>query len=124
MTEYIIKVRIYDNGVKTTCNSNNQLHSFNDEPAVICSDGAKSWYKDGKLHRDNDEPAVIHSDGAKHWYKDDKLHRDNDEPAVITPSGIKEYYKNGKRYTPAPKATTCDGKVVEIDGKKYKLTEV
>ena len=110
--------------MKQTFNSNNQLHSFNDEPAIIRSNGTKSLYKDDKLHRDNDEPAYISSDGTKYWYKDGKRHRDNDEPAIIYSNGTKEWYKDGISYTPVPKATTCNGKVVEIDGKKYKLTEV
>jgi hypothetical protein len=124
MTEYIIKVKIHDNGKKETYNSNNQLHSFNDEPAIIYFDGTKYWYKDGKCHRDNDEPAYISSTGTKYWYKDGKFHRDNDEPAIISYDGTKRWYKDGILYTPTPKATTCSGKVVEIDGKKYKLTEV
>ena len=84
----------------STCNDAGQFHSIDDAPALEIKDGPKFWYKDGKYHRDNDEPAIIYSDGTKFWYKD------------------------GCHYTPVPKATTCNGKIVEIDGKKYKLTEV
>jgi len=57
-------------------------HSFDDEPAIICNDGTKYWYKDGLLHRDNHKPAVICYDGNKYWYKDGLLHRDNHKPAI------------------------------------------
>jgi hypothetical protein len=148
MIEYTMKVKIFDNGTRETYNDKCQLHSFNDEPALIAADGTRHWfkdhkrhrdndlpaivyadgtnvwYKDGKRHRDNDEPAFIYINGSKFWYKDDKLHRDNDEPAIVYPDGTKFWYKDGFHHTPAPKVTTCNGKIVEIDGKKYKLTEV
>ena len=38
---------------------------------------------DGKRHRDNDLPAVIDSNGAQIWYRNGLRHRDNDLPAVI-----------------------------------------
>jgi hypothetical protein len=47
---------------------NGKLHSFNDHPAAIYSDGTKVWYHHGKRHRDNDKPAVIYSNGYKQWY--------------------------------------------------------
>jgi hypothetical protein len=46
-----------------------KFHSFNDQPAVIWTNGTKWWYQHGKLHRDNDQPAVIHVDGLKLWYQ-------------------------------------------------------
>jgi hypothetical protein len=78
-----------------TRNSKDQLHSFNDEPAIIYFNGIKYWYKDGKLHRDNDKPAIIYFDGTKYWYKDGKCHRDNDEPAIVYADGAKRWYING-----------------------------
>ena len=55
---------------------NGNLHSFNDEPAVIGADGSKQWYKNGVRHREGDEPAVI-SNGNLYWYKDGELRREN-----------------------------------------------
>jgi hypothetical protein len=128
MTEYMIRVKIHPSGVKQTFNERGVLHSFDDEPAVSYADGHKEWWKewynDGKRHRDNDKPAIIGYDGSESWYKDGELHRDNDEPAFISSYGTKEYWKNDKRYTPIPKTTTLCDKIVEIDGKKYKLIEV
>jgi len=46
-------------------------HSFDDEPALICNDGTKSWYKDGLRHRDNNLPVVIYSDGDCEYYKNE-----------------------------------------------------
>ena len=81
-----------------TCNEKGQLHSYNDKPAIIYSNGAKHWYKNGKIHRDNDKPAVICADGTKQWYRNGKYHRDNDKPATIYYDGAKEWYKNGLRH--------------------------
>jgi len=50
-------------------------HSFDDEPAIIFSDGAKLWCKDGNWHRDN-----------------------NFLLAIIWGNGDIEFYNNGKRY--------------------------
>jgi len=79
-----------------TFDSKSGLHSFDDLPAVVRSDGTKYWYKNGKLHRDKDLPAIVYSNGTKHWYKNGKIHRDNDKPAVVYSNGDKAWYKNGK----------------------------
>ena len=79
---------------------NGELNSFNGEPAIVRTSGAKMWYKNNKLHRDVDLPAVIYSNGSKEYYKNNKLHRDNNLPAIIYENGLIEYYKNGVKYTP------------------------
>ena len=64
--------------------------------------------------------------GTKEWYRDDKRHRE-DGPAVEWASGTKEWYLNGKQLSESEFMTrnkTCDGKVVTIDGKQYRLHEV
>ena len=81
---------------KETRNDNGELHSFNDLPAIVYSDGTKIWYKDGLVHRDNDLPAVIMSDGTKKWCKNGLVHRDNDLPAIINYNGTMIWYRNGK----------------------------
>jgi len=70
----------------------------------------------------------VYPNGDKEWYLDDKLHRE-DGPAVECTDGTKAWYLNGKELTEAEhKAATskspCEGKIVEIDGKKYQLKEV
>ena len=91
-------------------------------------DGVKEWYKDGKLHRE-DGPAIEYSNGDKIWYKNGKWHRE-DGPAIELNNGVKDWYLNNKQYTESEflKLTkpnpSCNGKIVEIDGKKYKLTLV
>ena len=74
---------------------NEKLHR-DDGPAVIYSNGNKTWYKNGELHRD-DGPAVIRNDGTKGWYKNGLCHRE-DGPAVIFSDGYQAWYKNGKRH--------------------------
>ena len=124
MIEYIVKV--YESGDKEWW-FNNKRHR-EDGPAIECVNGDKTWYLNGKLHRE-DGPAIEYSDGSKSWYLNGKRHRE-DGPAIEYADGDKFWYLNGKYLTedewraklqPQP---SCDGKVVEIDGKKYKLTEV
>ena len=79
--------------------------------------------KTDKLHR-LDGPAVEYADGDKEWFVDGKRHR-LDGPAVECANGAKEWYVEGERYSEAEfnaLSTSCDGKIVEIDGKTYKLT--
>ena len=89
--------------------------------------GFKYWYLNDKLHRE-DGPAVEHGSGTKYWYFNGILHRE-DGPAVDWACGDKEWHLNGKKLTEAEhKAATskspCEGKIVEIDGKKYQLKDV
>jgi hypothetical protein len=90
----------------------NELHSFNDQPAIIYSDGSKSWCQHGKHHRDNDLPAAIYSNGSTSWYQHGKLHRDNDQPAAIYSDGRKEWYQHGKLHldNDLPAVTYSDGR--------------
>ena len=82
---------------KETRDENGNLHSFNDEPTIICSNGTMYWYQHGKLHRDNDLPAIICSDSSKFWFQHGKFHRETDA-AVIYDDCVK-YWLNGKQYT-------------------------
>ena len=72
---------------------------------------------------------IAENNGNKVWYKNCKLHRE-DGPACEYSNGSKFWFLNGIEYSeqefnekmnPTP---TCNGKVVTIDGKKYKLTEI
>ena len=93
----------------------------------VYSDGYKAWYLNGKRHRE-DGPALEDSDGDKAWYLNNKLHRE-DGPAVEYSKGYKEWYLNDKELTEqqhkaATSKSPCEGKIVEIDGKKYELKGV
>jgi hypothetical protein len=103
---------------------NGKLHC-EDGPAIEHSDGTKFWYLNGKRHRE-DGPAVEGSDGVKHWYLNWERHRE-DGPAIEYPDGTKYWYLNGEHLTKQDflaRTNSYDGKVVEIDGKKYQLKEV
>jgi len=92
---------------------------------LVYTTGNKSWYIDEKLHRE-DGPAIEFADGTKEWYLNDKLHRE-DGPAREYANGDKYWYLNDKLMTEEKfnlKTKSCAGKIVEIDGKKYRLTEV
>jgi hypothetical protein len=88
------------------------------------------WYDkpNGNLHR-IDGPALEYVNGSKYWYLNGQLHR-TDGPALEYAGGAKAWYLNNKEMTEqeflaATKTPAdCQGKVVEIDGKKYKLTAI
>ena len=75
-----------------------------DYTVKVYSNGTKYWYLNGKRHRE-DGPAIEYGDGSKCWYLNDV-------------EFTEEEYNNKM------KPTSCNGKVVTIDGKQYKLTEV
>jgi hypothetical protein len=93
----------------------------------VNTNGTKSWYLNGKRHRE-DGPAIEWPNGDKSWWLNGNLHRE-DGPAFEWSSGHKEWYLNDKKLTEQEhKAATskpnCEGKIVEIDGKKYELKGV
>ena len=75
---------------------------------------------------------IIDKDGSRRYYLNDLLHREGNLPAVEYADGSKQYWENGIQLTEAeaeakrkPKsADPCDGKIVTIDGKEYKLMAV
>jgi hypothetical protein len=103
----------------------NGLRHREDGPAMEWANGNKSWWRNGDLHRE-DGPAVEFPNGDKEWWLNNKLHRE-DGPARERSNGTKEWYLDGWRYNKKDfdrrmKAkTTCDGREIVIDGKKYKL---
>ena len=69
----------------------------------------------------------VQKNGDTFWYSDGRLHR-TDGPAVERANGTKEWYLNGVRLTEAQFVArtkkSCEGKIVEVDGVKYRLTAV
>jgi len=142
--EYIL--RIHNNGNREYLNKAGQRHR-EDGPAYEHANGSKFWFINGQLHRE-DGPACEYADGSKYWYINDKLHREDgpacewaegdkfwyingqlhreDGPARERANGSKSWWINGKSLTEAEflartRKANCDGKVVEIEGKKYRL---
>ena len=129
MSDYIkYEVKVYKNGDKFWY-LNGELHRI-DVPAVEYANGDKFWYKNGKCHRE-DGPAKEYSNGTKYWYKEGRYHRE-DGPAVEFANGGKYWWLNGKNYSDKEfkkerakhSKSPCEGKIVEIDGRKYTLTSV
>lgn len=128
MKTYIVNVDEF--GTKRWYFNNNQHRE--DGPAIEWCDGSKSWYLNDKLHRE-DGPAVEESNGTKRWYLNGKSHR-TDGPAVEYSDGSKCWYLNGVRYSEVEwrnqinklkaSKSSCDNKVVEVDGVKYKLVKI
>ena len=90
----------------------------------VFKDGSKSWFLGSKRHRE-DGPAIEGADGTKHWLLHGRLHRD-DGPAIEYVNGDKHWFLNGKEVTEQEVVmkSSCSGKIVNIDGKKYRLEEI
>ena len=107
--------------------SDKELTTFHreDGPAYERVSGHKEWFINGRLHRE-DGPAIEGAHGHKSWWINDQRHR-ADGPACEYADGSTVWYINGKLLSEAEvnarknKKPSCEGKVVEIDGKKYKL---
>lgn len=140
------KVKVYKDRT-VWCNSEDQIHR-EDGPAIEYTNGDKYWYINGDAHREDgpaieregactawlmnglfhreDGPAVEYGDGEKHWYINGRLHRE-DGPASEYAEGNKYWYINGKALTESQfnqRINSYEDTVVEIYGKKYKLTQV
>jgi len=124
-------VRVFDNGDIHWYKPGTSTHHRKGGPAIEFGNGSVHWCIDGSIHRE-DGPAIIDPDGSKFWYKKGQLNR-LDGPAVDRPfDSLKnnEWWIDGKKLSEeefkkrATKTPSCDGKVVEIDGVKYTLTEV
>jgi hypothetical protein len=90
----------------------------------VWDNGDKFWYLNGKRHRE-DGPACEWANGNKEWRLNGKHHRE-DGPACELTNGHKEWWLNGKKLTEKQhqaQTQACANKVIEIDGKKYKLVE-
>ena len=119
------KVTVNNHGIKYWYNEQDQLHN-EDGPAVEYKSGTKHWYLNGQRHREGGPAIECVVTGDKSWYINGQRHRE-DGPAVEWPNGDKSWYINGKFLTEDEfnaRTKSCDGRVVEIDGKKYKLQEV
>jgi len=72
---------------------------------------------------------VVDEYGTKRWYLNDLYHCEHG-PAIEYPNGTKYWLLNGKELTETEwhnqiqkVKAPCVGKVIEIDGVKYKLVE-
>jgi len=93
----------------------------------VYDNGSKFWFLNDERHRE-DGPAVEWANGTKYWFLNGKQHR-KDGPAIEYADGTKAWHINGKNLSEAKfnartkPAASCEGKVVEVDGVKYKLTK-
>ena len=96
----------------------------------VDKNGTVRWYnQQGQLHREGGLPAVEFADGAKQWWFKGQLHREGGLPAGEYATGGKEWWVKNQRVTEEQakdmfNKPTCNGKVVEIDSKKFKLVSI
>ena len=116
------RVEVNDNGsVRWYKHNTKQLHRL-DGPAVEYANRYRAWYQNGKPHR-LDGPALEYASGDKCWYQNGQRHR-LDGPAVEDADGYRAWYIKGKNLSEKEflqQTSTCNGKVIEYEGKKYKL---
>jgi hypothetical protein len=81
-------------------------------------DGNKTYYENSdsfwyRYEHDKDGKKTYFEDSHGSWarYEYDK-------------DGNETYYEDSYGYKEGTKRISCDGKVIEVDGKKYKLTEL
>ncbi len=72
----------------------NDLLHREDGPAMVTKDKTQVWYKNGNVHSYNNNPAIITQDGFKAWYDTGIRHR-SDGPAIINPDGTLSFYYLG-----------------------------
>ena len=89
---------------------------------TVYENGSTFWRLNGKRHNEHG-PAVIYTDGAVQYWLNDKLHNEHG-PAIIYANGTVAYFLNGTRVTEAQVMKSHDGKLIEKDGVKYRLTAV
>lgn len=70
----------------------------------------------------------VYDNGDKCWFLSGERHRE-DGPAIDWHNGSKSWFLHGRELTEEEfnkkmNSLSCEGKIVEIEGKKYKLTEV
>ena len=118
-----------------------------DGPAETWSVGIEIWFKNGLRHREDGPAYRDFKRGASSWWLNGLRHRE-DGPAIINceawpednmhenNSGVipvewgdpnKLWFLEGKQYTEKEfkaKLAGCDGEVIVVKGKKYKLTFV
>ncbi len=64
----------------------------------------------------------VYPNGTQEYCRDGKRHRDNG-PAVIWADGSQEYFRDDVEFTKEEfYAKPCAGKVIEVEGVKYRLT--
>lgn len=115
----IFKSKSLKSKLTLTVNLNNEIHSFDDKPALILND-EKVWFKNNKIHRDHgfaisipggfkfwfkdgiiggrnrDKPSVVINGVCKQYWKENVLHSDIG-PAIVYDNGKKEWWVNGER---------------------------
>ena len=79
-------------------NSAGNLHSVNDEPALVTIHGDKVWYNDGKVHRLGN-PAYISDTYGCFYTVNGKFHR-LDGPADLTYKSMPIWYAYGIKLKP------------------------
>jgi len=116
------RVEVNDDGnVRWYKHGTDELHRT-DGPAVEYADEYRAWFQNGKLHR-LDGPAAEWASGDSFWYQNGQLHR-LDGPAIERANGNKWWYIEGKKLSEKEflqRTSTCNGKVIEYEGKRYKL---
>ena len=85
---------------------------------IFDANGNQTYYEDSdgywrKREYDAKGNETYYEDSDGYWWK-----------RIYDAKGNETYYENSKGRFKGQKQSSCDGKIVEIDGKKYKLKEL
>ena len=121
------KVEVDEDGNTFWYNQRGKRHREGGLPACEYADGGKEWHFNGQLHREGGLPAIEFADGTKEWYVNNQRVTEEqakamfNKPATNLQNSGPYTYEQAKDMFNKP---TCNGKVVEIDGKKFKLVSI
>jgi len=93
---------------------------------VEVTETVTKWHNESNQPHREKGPAVEYASGSKFYYINGEPHRE-DGPATERANGSKAYYINGEELSKKEfnnRTKSCENKIVEIEGVKYKLTKV
>ena len=123
------KVEVDEDGNTFWYNQQGKRHREGGLPAFEGAAGSKEWLVNGQFHREGGLPAFEGANGGKAWWVNGQRHREGGLPACEYADGSKVWYVNGHHVTEEQAKAmfnkpTCNGKVVEIDDKQFKLVSI
>ena len=141
MEEYIVKVYQDNCGKVIRWYQNDQLHRLDGPACIVYYENGNKWYEyyylNGKRHNENGPAQIFYYPNGNKKYE--YYHLNNTFHNEYGPATIhydengntkyEHYYLNNvklskEEWSQKINKDSCDGKIVEIDGNKYKLTAV
>ena len=112
---FAFPIEIKDGSGKKTYSENSKgfwsRREYDEEGNETYYESSDDFWRRYEYDKDGNQAYVEDSSGYWQRYEDDK-------------KGNRTYYEDNYGYKEGTKRGSCDGKVIEVDGKKYKLMEL